>query len=347
MAMKHVRVGLTVPPRSLPLRSLASWVGALLGAATLLSAPLTALAQGKAKKEEAREVNLDSEEKPEEETEGTAASGGEEEEEEEDSLPAICKLPGQEEVCASLRNFKALSERPLNPEMYAVQQIYALRQMRVELNPYFGVTLNDQFVSHPGPGLAANFYITNVIAVGLNGNFYQGLNSPSAFNFQTSRAARIGLPITEYQWNANANFTYVPAYGKYAGFSDFIFHYDFYLVGGVGAISTRPIAVVDPDNRSFEFQPKVSFNLGMGLRIFFNRWFAFDLELRDYLFFDELENPTIAAGLYSGSDAACQGRAAAQCPSTWKASESFTNNVQAQVGFSVFLPPSWEYKRPK
>jgi outer membrane beta-barrel protein len=134
----------------------------------------------------------------------------------------------------------------------------------------------------------------------------------------------------------------VPAYGKFAGFGDFIFHYDFYVVGGVGAISTRPIAVVDPDNRTFEFEPRLSFNAGGGLRIFFNRWFAAMLEVRDYIFFDKLENPAIAEGLDN------QGNPAAQNEDTWLADgTSFTNNVQAQVGFSIFLPFSWEYRLPK
>jgi outer membrane beta-barrel protein len=202
--------------------------------------------------------------------------------------------------------------------------------------------MNDQFVSHPGPGLAINWYITNVLAVGINGNLYAGLNSNSDFNFETSRAARVGEPVTEYQWNANFNFSYVPAYGKFAGFSDFIFHYDFYVVGGVGAISTRPIAVVDPDNRTFTFDPKLAFNAGGGLRIFFNRWFAAMLEVRDYIFFDKLENPQIADGL------GANGKPKAQDSKTWFADgTSFTNNVQAQVGFSVFLPFTWEYRLPK
>ncbi len=206
-----------------------------------------------------------------------------------------------------------------------------------EVNPYFGITMNDQFVAHPGPGIAVNWYITNVLAVGVNGNFYAGLNSNSNFNLQTSRAARVGEPVTEYQWNANANFTYVPAYGKFAGFSDFIFHYDFFVLGGVGAISTRPIAVVDPDNRTFDFKPKIAFHVGGGLRIFFNRWLAATLEISDYIFFDELENPLIA------------NKAQAQDSSTWldPGGASFTNNVQAQVGLSVFLPFSWEYRLPK
>jgi outer membrane beta-barrel protein len=226
------------------------------------------------------------------------------------------------------------AKRPINAEMYAVQQIYALRRHRFEVNPYWAITMNDQFAGHPGPGLAVNWYITNFIAVGLNGNFYAGLNSVSDFNFQTSRAARVGQPITEYAWNANANFSYVPAYGKFAGFGDFIFHYDVYAVGGVGAISTRPIAVVDPDNRSFKWgDPKVAFNAGIGLRIFFNRWFAANLEVRDYIFIDKLENTVIA------TDPTDQTQ--------WFGQNKLTNGVQAQVGVSIFLPFSWEYRLPK
>ena len=331
----------------------------LLVAAALVAMPLTAGAQPKgaaaaaapkaaaaapAPKGEGKEINLD---EPAPAAEGAAGevapdqpvggdepvTGGE------DDLSAICKIDPS--ACPSV-DMEAAAKRELHNEVYAVQQIYALRNRRFEVNPYFAITMNDQFVAHPGPGLALNWYITNVLAVGVNGNLYAGLNANSDFNFQTSRAARVGEPITEYAWNANLNFSYVPAYGKFAGFSDFIFHYDFYVLGGVGAISTRPIAVIDPDNRTFEFKPKISFHAGGGLRIFFNRWFAAMLEVSDYIFSDELENPTIVPGL------GANGKLNAQNPDTWLApNNSFTNNVQAQLGFSVFLPLTWEYRLPK
>jgi outer membrane beta-barrel protein len=331
MAMNKARVGLLV-------------------AAALLAAPLTASAQPK-KKDPPKEINLDEEETPPAAgaTTGTEGAGdgsttpvegaGEGEGEGEGGLGDICKIDPA--ACPSI-NMDEAAKRPINAEMYAVQQIYALRRFRFEINPYFGLTMNDQFVAHNGPGLALNFYVNNVMAIGVNGNFYAGLNAPSNFNFQTSRAARVGIPITEYAWNANANFTYVPAYGKFAGFGDFIFHYDLYVLGGIGAIATRPIAVVDPDNRTFEYKPNLSFHVGGGLRIFLNRWFAVVAELSDYIFFEQLENPTIVPG----RDAS--GRPNAQDPATWTTQEtSFTNNVQAQVGFSVFLPFSWEYRLPK
>src|SRR5262249_47091388 len=133
-------------------------------------------------------------------------------------------------------------------------------------------------------------------AVGLNGNFYSGLNQDSYFNFQHRRSTRVAVPLTEYSWSAALNFTYVPVYGKFAAFGSFIFSYDLYATAGVGAISTRPIPVIDPDNRKFDFAPKVCFNLGVGLRIFVTRWLAITGEIRDYIYPEQLEALTIATG---------------------------------------------------
>ena len=331
MAMNQARVGLLVAAALVALPALAQ--------AQPQPKPAKGAAGKKDKKEQPKTIDLDTPaDKPADvpaDTPPNAAAG-----DDTGGLGDICKIDPT--ACPTIDLDKAAA-RDMHEQMYAVQQIYALRYHRFEVNPYFALTMNDQFVSHDGPGLALNFYITNVLAVGVNGNFYQGLNAQSAFDFETSRAARVGEPINEYQWNANANFTYVPAYGKFAGFGDFIFHYDVFLLGGVGAISTRPIAVIDPDNRTFTFQPKVDFKLGGGLRIFFNRWLAAVVEVSDYIYFEQLENPTIAAGIDPAT-----GKLAAQTPSTWLAPGTYlTNNVQAQVGLSFFLPFTWEYRLPK
>lgn len=246
----------------------------------------------------------------------------------------ICEIDPS--ACPKQGDMKALAERPIEAEVYAVQQIYALRRGRFEINPYWSQSFNDQFVSHPGPGLALNYYLTNVLAIGINGTYYQPFNGDSDFNFENRRATRLAVPLNEYLAGYAVNFTYVPMYGKFAGFSKFIFHYDGYLVGGVGGLFTRPIPVIDPDNRKFDFTHKIAFNVGFGLRIFLNRWFAVVGELRDYIYVEELENTQVAA-----TQAEQQNRA------TWIDQKPLTNNVQAQVGISVFLPFSWEYRLPK
>lgn len=239
-------------------------------------------------------------------------------------------------ACAKQGDLKQLAKRDVKADVYAVQQIYALRRHRFELQPYWSFSLNDQFVSHPGPGLAINYYITNVLAVGVNGTFYQPFNDDSDFNFQNRRATRIAVPLNEYQLGAMANFTYVPIYGKFAGFSKFIFHYDGYVNGGVGIMRTRPLSVIDPDNRRFEFDNRLAFSVGIGLRVFLNRWFAVTGELRDYIYQEQLEATTVAATA-----------AGQRNENTWFGETQLTNNVQAQIGISVFLPFSWEYRLPK
>ncbi len=248
-------------------------------------------------------------------------------------LEDICKIDPA--ACPNLDMDKEAA-RPLKEQIFAVQQAYALRVRRLELQGGWSVSMNDQFVGHPAPVLALNYYITNVLAIGVNGEYYQPFNVDKEFNAEVRRAARVSVPLTEYQWAAALNFTYVPAYGKFAGFGDFIFHYDAYVVGGVGAISVRPIPVIDPDNRNFSFQPKLAFNAGIGLRIFFNRWFAAVLEVRDYVFNDKLENLTVSSD-----------PVVAQNKSTWYGQTSLTNNVQAQIGAAIFLPFSFDYRLPK
>jgi outer membrane beta-barrel protein len=313
----------------------------LLVAATLFACPAIALAQPEpeetpAEEGEAAEAEgeaVEGEEGAEGAEGGEELPPGEELPGEQEGLGSICEI--DPEACPQLDMNKEAA-KPLREQIYAVQQIYALRRHRFELMPYWSITLNDQFVSHPGPGLALNFYITNVLAVGANFNYYRPFNVDSDFNADVRRAARVGVPLTEYDWSAALDFTYVPAYGKFAGFGDFIFHWDAYVIGGVGGISTRPIAVIDPDNRNFSFKPGIMFNAGAGIRIFFNRWFAAVAEIRDYIFNDELENLNMAPTL-----------AEQQNEDTWYGEKKLTNNVQAQFGVSIFIPFSFEYRLPK
>ncbi|HET9957547.1 MAG TPA: outer membrane beta-barrel domain-containing protein [Polyangiaceae bacterium] len=311
----------------------------LLVAAALGILPANGWAQGKGAKAAEPEAPSGDAEAAEGQTptegEATPAEGGDAtpaEEGQGGGLEEICKIDPA--ACPNL-DMEKEAARPLRENIYAMQQIYSLRVRRFELNPYWGFTLNDQFVSHPGPGLAINYYITNVLAVGVNGNYYRWFNADQEFNAQVRRSARVAVPLTEYDWGANLNFTYVPAYGKFAGLGDWIFQYDAYVVAGVGVLSTRPIPVIDPDNRNFTFDTKLAFNAGIGLRVNLNRWFAITGEIRDYIFPDKLENLAV-----DETDAGNKSK--------WYESKSrLTNAVQAQLGVSIFLPFSFDYRLPK
>ncbi len=221
-------------------------------------------------------------------------------------------------------------------EIYAVQQVYALRINRVEVTPSVSQSLNDPFVSHTGIGLGLNYWWTNVLALGVNFIWYEGLESESELAFQVRRSTRLSVPINQYQFGAHLNFTYVPVYGKFSMFNEFIFQYDAYIVGGVGLMRTRPVPVVDPEVRRFDFDIRIAFNLGIGLRVFVTRWLAIFAELRDYMYLEQLENLTVGLGQQRTDQ------------TTWtQSSLAFTNNVTAHLGLTIFLPPDFEYRLPR
>lgn len=251
----------------------------------------------------------------------------------------ICQITPDAPQCQAAKelNLNVEAKKDIKSrEIYAVQQQYVIKAQRFEIMPYFAITLNDQFVSHDAPGLALNYYITQVLAVGVNANWYDGLNAEEDFNFENRRSARIAVPLNDYQLSADLNFTYVPMYGKFAGFGDFIFHYDAYVEGGVGLIRTKPLSIIDPDNRSFPtWNNLVNFDLGIGFRIFFNRWLAATLEVRDLIYSEKLESTVV-----SQTDPTNQ--------SLWyDTGTHITNDVQLQLGLSVFLPTSFDYRLPK
>ncbi|UCF46026.1 MAG: outer membrane beta-barrel domain-containing protein [Myxococcales bacterium] len=223
-------------------------------------------------------------------------------------------------------------------EIYAVQQIYALRLKRFELAPSVAFTLNDPYLKHYGLGLAGNYWFTNVLAVGINFIWYDWGTNP--FERGTDLVPRIqnqfrlGVPINDWQFGLWANFTYVPFYGKFKVRKK-IFQWDSYLIGGVGLMRTKPIAVFDPEFRSFDWRTNIAFNVGAGLRIFLTRYLTFFTEFRAYMWPDQFENTAVDPGAPEDS-------------STWLQSGStFVANTSIQLGFTLFLPIKFEYRLPK
>jgi outer membrane beta-barrel protein len=228
-------------------------------------------------------------------------------------------------------------ESEVAEEIYAVQRMYVLRSGRFELAPSYATTVNDPYVWHPALSVGLNYWVTNVLAVGANFLWYQGIESESDLNFSVRRSTRLAVPITEYQLGAHLNFTYVPIYGKFSMFNSSIFQWDSYLIGGVGMMRTRPVAVVDPAVRTFDFDWRVAFNVGIGLRVFVTRYFTIFGELRDYIYLEKLENLNVKLG----SDRE-------ELKSAWiDQNATLTNNVTAQIGVSIFFPFTFDYRYPK
>lgn len=243
----------------------------------------------------------------------------------------------------------AAAEGPVEPEpqreevveeIYAVQQIYALRLKRLEIAPSAAFTLNDPYLKRYGLGFAMNYWFTNVLAVGVNFIWYDWGTNPfeRGTNFipRIQDQFRLGVPINDWQFGLWANFTYVPFYGKFKVGKKKLFQWDSYLIGGIGLMRTQPIPVFDPEIRSFGWQNDVAFNVGIGLRIFLTRYLTFFTEFRAYMWPDKYENVNVAPGPDRND------------PSTWlQSGSSFVANTSIQLGVTLFLPTKFEYRLPK
>jgi len=265
---------------------------------------------------------------------------------EEDTKPAA-KSKGQGDLIEELAAADDTEDGPaeLTPqreeiaeEIYAVQQIYALRLKRLELAPSVAFTLNDPYIKRYGLGFAMNYWFTNVLAIGVNFNWYDWGGNPldngTDLEFRVRNQFRLGVPLNEWQFGLWANFTYVPFYGKFKVRKK-IFQWDSYLIGGVGIMRTQPIPIFDPEIRSFDWQTDVAFNVGAGIRIFLTRYLTFFTEFRAYMWPDKFENVQVDPG--NRTD-----------PSTWTQDGStFVANTSIQIGFTLFLPVKFEYRLPK
>ena len=266
--------------------------------------------------------------------------------EEEDSKPAK-QQESQGDLIEELAASDDAAGGPVEPgpqreeiaeEIYAVQQIYALRLKRFELAPSAAFTLNDPYLKRYGLGFAMNYWFTNVLAIGFNFIWYDWGTNPLSRGTdivpRIQNQFRLGVPINDWQFGAWANFTYVPFYGKFK-VRKTIFQWDSYLIGGVGLMRTQPIPIFDPEVRSFDWQTNVAFNVGVGLRIFMTRYLTFFTEFRAYMWPDKFENERVDPGNRGDS-------------STWLQSGStFVANTSIQIGITLFLPIKFEYRLPK
>jgi hypothetical protein len=184
--MKNTRIGLFVAAAlwALPVTALAQEAdeaAAEDGAATEDGTTEAGAAKDGEGEEEFDETQFDESEF--EEGSDAAAGGGA------DDVGDICKI---DPAACPVFDMATEAAKPMNETILAVQQRFIIKNRRFEIQPYWGVTLNDQFVSHPGIGLALNYYITEVMAVGINGQYYQPFNVDSDFNAQVRRAAPRG-----------------------------------------------------------------------------------------------------------------------------------------------------------
>ena len=191
-----------------------------------------------------------------------------------------------------------------------------------------GTTVNDNMVRHYTLGGELSYYLTDVLAIGVEGQYYiRSFREP--FDLVARQARRLPT-VNQYNWSAALNFHYVPVYGKFAVLDRKLVAWEVYFTAGIGAGQSEVI----PRDKKFPgftnllIQP----NLGASMRFFLAKWLTINLGVRDYVFIDKFEPTNRAVGV---NDTAAMAKD--------NADSAFINNIMFQIGISFWLPTSFEY----
>jgi len=205
-----------------------------------------------------------------------------------------------------------------------------LKGLRLELAPYTGTSLNDILIRHYVFGVNLNFFLSDVLWVGVQGNYY--------IKALTERESLVGLQynriptLNRYLFGAALNFGYVPVYGKFALFNSSIIHWEVYASAGFGITRTEIIPRV-PGDATFT-NDSLTPNFALGGRFFLFDWLTLNYAVRDYLILDKFE----AVNRPRGSTAA-QAKATAD--------GVLVHNVMFYVGAGIYFPTKFSYRLPR
>lgn len=165
-------------------------------------------------------------------------------------------------------------------------------------------------VSHEALGLSAEIFLGRRYGIAMLGSLYAPFSSspnrvPSAF------------PLNETYGSWFTEFRFTLLRGDRAELA---------VVGGPGVIVTRPVSVIHPEHRRFEFDNRLALSAGAVARVFILRQLALSMEARYVAYREQLENER-TEDLFGRQDP----------ESVWYGEIPLTHMVEARLGLTVFF----------
>jgi outer membrane beta-barrel protein len=211
-----------------------------------------------------------------------------------------------------------------------------LKKARVEIAPFAGITLNDPLIRHYSFGGDLNYYITDVLSIGVEGQYF--------IKELSERETLVGLQyylvptLNKLKYHWAGTFGYVPGYGKFGLFNKWIVHWDLTFALGLGMIRTEIIPRAFGD-KSFTNDNIVG-HLGLGVRLFVLDWLTLSITFRDYMYQDAfewkdrvtMENPQDTVALKKESQ---------------NSQSQFVQNIMMFFSVGLYVPPSFTYRTPR
>ena len=286
------------------------------------------------------------------EPEGTAAEPAGGEKNPAETGPAITpdldlsEIPGTEEgpTTAGGTEAKKAAEatsarRKSWEDIVVVPRKAFLKKSRVEIAPFAGITLNDPLIRHYSFGGDLNYYITDVLSVGLEGQYF--------IKELSERESLVGLQyylvptLNKLKYHGALVFGYVPGYGKFGLFNKWIVHWDLTFAIGAGMIRTEIIPRAFGD-KSFT-NDNFTGHVGMGVRLFVLDWLTLSITFRDYMYNDvfEIKNRDDRSVFPDPEDMPTIKKASQQSQS------QFVQNIMMFFSIGLYVPPSFTYRTPR
>lgn len=205
-----------------------------------------------------------------------------------------------------------------------------LKRGRLELQLGGGLSVNDPLIRHWQSVGQLSYFLSETLAVGVEAGLYRA-EPLAAVDLVPLQARRLPT-LNRYSGSVAINFHYAPIYGKFAHARNTIVYWEAYITSGVGAIRTQSIPR-DPALAAFT-NDRLAMNLGLGIRLFANRFTTLNLGVRDYVFVDKLEPRERSVARFASAESA---RA--------NADSALINNVVVQLGIAVWFPTTFKRRR--
>lgn len=208
-----------------------------------------------------------------------------------------------------------------------------LKKYRLELAPFAGITLNDPLIRHYSFGGDLNFYVTDVLSVGAEGQYF--VKELSERESLVGAQYYLVPTLNKLKYHYAVTMGYVPGYGKFGLFNKWIVHWDLTFALGLGMIQTEIIPRAFGD-KSFTNNDIVG-HVGLGVRLFVLDWLTLSLTFRDYMYEDAFEY----RGRTPGEDLTQLKTESQQHQS------QFVQNIMMFFSVGFYIPPSFTYRTPR
>lgn len=193
--------------------------------------------------------------------------------------------PAAEEAKKPLKSSGLVRERDITQEdrVKSVQKKLYLKKRRFELAPYLGTSVNDPYYFKYNLAVRGAYYLADTLALSSRFSLIQTMPSEDVRIAKGTFHSLIYFSVPN--WSAMGDAEWSPIYGKVAIFNS-ILHFDGYLLGGAGVVSTEMSAVNGLN---------LAADLGAGMRFVAMDFLAVNLALINTSYVEQPRGTTKAA----------------------------------------------------